>query len=384
MRRSRITALGLAALGVATATTAGAATHVHRDSAAALPPVRHVFVIELENKGFDETFGAGAPAYLASTLPSQGALLTQYYGIGHESLDNYIAQVSGQAPNMQTQADCQRYVDVEPGLAGPDGQTIGQGCVYPAATLTIADQLAARGLTWHGYMEDMGNDAGREPARCGAPGDPTPPGSADDTQSATPTDMYAARHNPFAYFHSLLDSGACARNVTSLAPLATDLQQVRTTANFTWITPNLCDDGHDAPCADGRPGGLVSANEFLRRWVPLILASPAYRKDGLLVVTFDEADGTSDASSCCGEAAGYNTPMPGITGPGGGCTGAVLLSRWIRPGTRSATPYDHYSMLRSWEDLFGVTSGGADGKGHLGYAGQAGLQPLGRDVFTAW
>src|SRR5256714_14378063 len=84
--------------------------------AGAAPPIKHVFTIVLENKGFDETFGPGSPApYLSQTLPSQGELLTQYYGIGHASLDNYIAMVSGQAPNPDTQSDCNFYRDFLPG-----------------------------------------------------------------------------------------------------------------------------------------------------------------------------------------------------------------------------------------------------------------------------
>src|SRR5882672_10590121 len=76
-------------------------------AAAAPPPIRHVFIIVLENKGFDKTFGPSSPAtYLSQTLTAQGQLLRQYYGIGHKSLPNYLAMVSGQAPNAVTQADC--------------------------------------------------------------------------------------------------------------------------------------------------------------------------------------------------------------------------------------------------------------------------------------
>src|SRR3954453_12738844 len=116
MRRTLVCLVALAALLSATAT------------AAAAPPIKHVFVIALENKGFDETFGPSSPApYLAHDLPAQGQLLTQYYGIGHASLDNYIALVSGQAPNIVTQADCPFYFDMLPGVIAPNGQAIGQG-----------------------------------------------------------------------------------------------------------------------------------------------------------------------------------------------------------------------------------------------------------------
>ena len=244
-----------------------------------------------------------------------------------------------------------------PGTIGADGQAVGKGCVYPATVKTIADQLSAAGLSWKGYMEDMGNRAG-QPHTCRHPTIGTP----DSTQKARLGDQYAARHNPFVYFHSLLDSGACASRDVPLGRLSGDLTSAARTPNLSLISPNLCNDGHDSPCVDGRPGGLVGINGFLSTWVPRILASPAYRSGGLLAVLFDEAGGT-DASACCGEppfpnAMGTNGgPFPG---PGGGRTGAVLLSPFIDPGTIDLSPANDFTTLRSLEDLFGL--------GHLGYA----------------
>jgi hypothetical protein len=332
-----------------------------------------VFIIVLENKTYGEAFGASSKApYLARTLPSKGALLPNYFGVTHESLGNYIALVSGQGSNPQTQADCQVYTNMLPGTIGPQGQAMGTGCVYPAAVKTVADQLAAAGLTWKGYMEDMGNAPG-QPATCRHPGF----GSHDKTQTARVGDQYAARHNPFVYFHSLLDSGACARDDVPLDRLPSDLASAGSTPNYSFITPNLCDDGHDAPCVDGRPGGLKGINSFLQTWVPRILSSPAYKQGGLLAIVFDEADG-SDASACCHEPQFPNTPNNGGPSPGrgGGRTGAVLLSPFIAPGTVDQTPYNHFSLLRSVEDLFGLD--------HLGYAAASGLQPLGSDAFTCY
>src|SRR3954465_2916192 len=127
----------------------------------------------------------------------------------------------------------------------------------------------------------------------------------DGTQSTTATDQYAARPNPLDNFHSVIDSGSCHANVVPLYRLTTDLATVDTTPNFSFITPNLCNDGHDAPCvgtdATGSKGGGVTAIEnFLSVWVPNIEASPAFQKDGLLIITTDEA-AASDAGACCGE-----------------------------------------------------------------------------------
>lgn len=328
-------------------------------------------MIVLENKEYDSSFGPQSPArYLRGTLVAKGALLRQYYGIGHSSLDNYIAMVSGIAPDRATQGDCGRYVDfAETGVA-PHGQPIGDGCVYPAHVKTIADQLEAAHRTWKAYMEDMGRDESRERAPCGH----APLGAVDLTRHATAGDQYADKHDPFVYFHSIVDSPSCDAHVVPLTPLAHDLRSVATTPDFAYITPNLCHDGHDRPCRDGEPGGLESTDRFLSEWVPRIMASPAFRRDGLIVITWDEAP-SANKEACCHEPTGPNTTSPGAGGPGGGRTGAVLLSPFIRPGTVSDTPYNHYSLLRSIEDLFGLA--------HLGYAGQAGLVPFGADVFTA-
>jgi hypothetical protein len=267
------------------------------------------------------------------------------------------------------------------------GQVDGQGCVYPATVKTIGDQLDAVNhsnghITWRQYAEDMGND----PVRDGGTPDPlggtdcahaTQTGGlgVDNTNNATATDQYASRHNPFVYFHSIIDDQArCDTHVVNLDRLPQDLRSTAGTPNYAVITPDLCDDGHDAPCANGDRGGLVQADGFLRKWVPMITGSPAFRaQGGLLIVTFDEAS-ASDASSCCGEIPGPGSPSPGLTGPGGGRVGAVVLSPCITPGTVSQQGYNHYTLLRSVEDIFGLT--------HLGYAGLPGGRAFGSDIFN--
>lgn len=395
------TALLCASFGVHAATFA-ASPSVHP-----MPPIRHVFLITLENKNFSQTFGPHSSApYLAKTLRAKGALLTQYYGTGHNSLDNYVAMMSGQASTPQTSADCPIYASFHQTGMAPDGQAVGQGCVYPRDVETLANQLMAAGLTWKGYMEDMGNDPARESATCGHPplNAPDLTEEAEAPSAAVPGgDMYATRHDPFMYFKSIIDSPVCRQDVVNLRELRTDLRSVATTPNFSFITPNLCDDGHDSPCANGQPGGLKSVNVFLQKWIPLIMESPAYKKDGLIIINFDEGgDGkivrsgndvavTVYGASCCGEQEGPNLgrKYPIVVSHtshgrritvttlsyGGDRTGALLLSRFIRPGTVSDVPYNHYSLLKSLEEIFGIHQ-------YLGYAGQRGLAAFGPDVFA--
>jgi phosphatidylinositol-3-phosphatase len=421
------------------------AAHAER-TAPSIPPgaIKNVLVIDLENEGFDATYGANSAAhYLNNVLVPQGELLTQYYATGHASTDNYLAQISGQAPNHVSGNDCitntttlaSTYTDVTPGTPTADqatypGQFDGAGCVYPAAVQTIASQLDALpgaqnqsgGLAWRQYAEDMGNDAGRDFGTSDPLGGTDCAHPATDgtfPNKATTTDQYAIRHVPFLFFHSVTDNAAyCDQHVVPLGTvtvgtsgdtysghLAQDLAQERTTPRFAMVTPNVCNDGHDATCVGpntegGHAGGLVGADLWLKHWMPLVLNSPAYRSGHMLVViTTDEGDAT-DTTACCNEQPGPEDgnpgnppifqqfsilPAPTAPGqyPGGGRVGAVVLnSKWIQPGTIDTTSYNHYSALRSYEDLLGLTTGGSDGQGHLGFAGQTGLKPFGADVFN--
>jgi hypothetical protein len=385
------------AFGLAGSLSAGAVSggsHEHSGDAPkhAVAVIGHVFIIVLENEGFDKTFGPDSEApYLSKTLTKRGVLLTQYFGTGHASLDNYIAMISGQAATPETRNDCRTYQDFVASGTATGGQAVGHGCVYPSTIKTLADQLNEKSKTWRAYMEDMGNDPHREAATCGHPAlnaiDPTQ--SAEKPSLAVPQgDQYATRHNPFVYFHSIIDSAACEANVVNLKLLRTDLKSERTTPNLVFVTPNLCNDGHDEPCKDGAPGGLVSADRFLQTWVPLILDSPAYQRDGLLIITFDEGDATAQpdpaggyvinfaGKTCCSEEPGPNLgPFPqsakigsytlNFQDFGGDRTGAVLLSRFLKPGTVSNTPFNHYSLLKTLEDIFGDK--------YLGFAAQPGL-----------
>jgi hypothetical protein len=233
----------------------------------------------------------------------------------------------------------------------------------------------------------MGNDPNREAAACGHPA----LNATDETQKAEAGDGYATRHDPFVYFHSVIDEiNYCDKHVVALGSptgampaaalrgetgLATDLTALAKTPRFSLITPNLCNDGHDFPCTNQPSGAsaLADIDTFLETWVPKITASQAYRENGLLEIVFDEA-ANSETEACCEEMPGPGSPAPGISGPGGGRVGAILLSPFIRPGTVSTTPYNHYSSLASWESLLGLP--------RLAYAASV-PSVFGADVFTA-
>jgi phospholipase C len=379
--------LAFAALMLTLAPAAGAA------ASAGLPPIRHVFLIVLENKDYSQAFQlySGSDPYLSQTLPSMGALIPYYFGTGHASADNYISMISGQPPTADTKADC---VPAGPGNeVGPASDSYGvaqtNGCWYPAKFQTVADQLARAGLTWRGYVEGMQGNC---------------------SSAGIPGGKYAEKHNPFPYFGSLLDSGQCAANDVPLYPpadtgqavagssLATDLQSVASTPNFSLIAPNLCNDGHD-DCTNSSSAPespqqiqdeLAQIDAFLHKWVPAILASPAYKQDGMLVIASDEGGiSPTGASSCCSEPTTDpdGTPPGGeggsgvySPGPGGGQVGAVALSPYVTPGTQSDRCYNHYSFLHTVEDLFGLPYLAEAAKDNSNQPG--GVMSFGGDIFT--
>ncbi len=301
--------------------------------------IRHVWLIILENKSYDASFtGLNNNTYLWKTLPSQGILLKNYYGTGHDSLDNYLSLAAGQAPLTDTQSDCPDYdaitgsVDYSGNLysnpnygqltsaAGPNAAPGQNGCVYPTSVPTLFNQLNSAGVSWKGYAQDLGNPDASGPTHdagtqyCGAPY-ASPGATASTAQpnpgSANSTDQYVPKHFPFPWFESILKSGDCnAAHIANLfSPtdgLYHDLQSVKTTPAFSWISPNNCSDGHDAVChgnnlsggfsdpntpnaAVNYTGGLYAADLFLEHVIPEIEASPAYKDGGLIDVTFDEA-----------------------------------------------------------------------------------------------
>lgn len=186
----------------------------------------HVFVIVLENRSYSEVLGMSYVAELASKY----GLATNYHGVAHPSLPNYLALTSGSTW----------------GIADDGYHRLPAG--------GLGSQLTAAGIDWRAYMEGMNNG-------CFNSGYP-----------------YALKHNPFAFY-----GGSCPREVVSFTHFSSDMSG--TVPNFVWITPDLCHDGHD--CSSRQ------ADDFLAGLVPTILASAAWRDGGVLLLTWDEDDGGS-------------------------------------------------------------------------------------------
>jgi phospholipase C len=225
----------------------------------------------MENRNYDQAMAGGYTAQLAAV----NGVAANYHGVSHPSLPNYLAMTSGSTWGI---AD--------------DG--------YHSLPLTgLGTQLTGAGVSWRAYMEGM-------------------------TTSCFSTKYpYAVKHDPFAYY-----GGRCPAEVVPFSQFGIDAQSGNL-PQFVWITPGLCNDGHDCSTA--------VADRWLSQVVPQIQATPAWQHDGLLIITWDEGENAANH----------------------------ILTLVIRPGGQHATSnqyYDHYSLLATIEDRFGVARLGAAGQ----------------------
>jgi phosphatidylinositol-3-phosphatase len=342
-----------------------------------LPPIKHVFVIMLSDEPYTSVFGPSSSApYLASTLEHRGELLSGFHAVAHEELANEAALISGQGPTLETAANCPSYTDILSTGAGEDEQVLGAGCVYPSSTQTLPGQLEAKHLSWRAYVQGI-DEAGAQAPACAHPA----LGAADPSaEQASSTGAYATFRNPFVYFGSIVGSPGCLADDVGLASLKGDLAHPARTPSLSYIVPDRCEDGNPTPCTAGAPAGMAQANKFLKRVVPEITGSKAYKESGLLVITVDEAPSTgafAESSSCCGEPLFPNDPVKTLIGAprGGGIVGALLLSPLVKAGSINQQQLNDFSLLRTIEDLFGLQ--------RLGYAALPAVKSFEPEMFVS-
>lgn len=202
--------------------------------------IQHIFLIVDENKPSSTIVGNTAAPYL-NKLINQYAYATNYSGVTHPSLPNYLALTSGSTDGITT--------DCNPPSAGCE-----------VNVKNIADEIQNSGRTWKAYAESM-------PSSC---------------YSLNYGNNFATKHVPFLYYKDIIgNSSRCDSHVVPFTQMATDLQSVSTTPNYAFITPNLCNDMHNCPVSTG--------DSWLSTTVPEILNSKAFTtQKSLLIITWDE------------------------------------------------------------------------------------------------
>jgi hypothetical protein len=347
------------------------------------PPITNVWVVALSQGSFGQSLGAPAAyPYLDKTLVPEGTLLTGYRVVAHSELANEVALLSGQAPNTATEANCPTYEAVQPQTtSGAGGLAAGTGCVYPASVQTLAGQVTTAGLTWRGYAQDMSSTTAGTVESCVHP----VLGEAAPTIAPVAGQDYAAFRNPFVYFDSLLENGACVGDDVDLSQLGPDLGNPASTPNFNWIAPAACDGGSQGTCASaGTSAGTAPVDSFLNEVVAQITATAAFQSHGLIIITFDSAPSAATQSGAAAsrkagadratETSARDARQAATPTTSGSVVGALLLSPFVHHGSRVSAALNDFSLLKSLEQLYGVPL--------LGHAADPGVAQLGAKVYT--
>jgi phosphatidylinositol-3-phosphatase len=319
----------------------------------------HVFVIIAENKNFEHIIGS-ANAPRLNALAKDYGLATKSYGVVHPSQANYIAMLGGDTFGIH---DDDAWF-CTPGMVSPDCAFAGNSgyATHVLQARSLMDQLSEANLTWKGYFQDLpepGSLAIYNPSR------ETP----EPNQARF---LYAAKHNAFITFEKTRNDPKLAEKVVPLEQLRADLAS-GALPNFAHVVLNQCDDMHGLfPAEPMPPSDCVldfkkpeTVEALIRRGdkaigdiVDEIVASPAWSssKNIAVVVTFDE-DSTNSAGQqgCCG----YDPNSPANFG--GGRIATIVVTNHGPRHVEDATPYNHYSLLRTVEEAFGITE-------HLGFA----------------
>jgi hypothetical protein len=287
---------GLGALVVACALTLGCAQArpgrpLAIGAASALPrsPASHIVILVMENAEYGEVIGSSQAPYV-NALARRYGLATESFAITHPSLPNYLALTSGSTHGVSSDCtDCH------------------------VSSIDVVDQLEAARISWGAYLEDVPGPCFRGSGGGG----------------------YAKKHNPFIYYDDVARAPARCARLTGFGRLSADLRAGRL-PTYAWITPNLCDDGHDC--------GVAAGDRFLARTMPALLRELG--PHGFIVLTWDEG---SSERGCCGAASG-------------GHVATIVAGPDVRPGARDQATLDHYGVLGTIEQALGLPylAGAAD------------------------
>jgi phosphatidylinositol-3-phosphatase len=303
-----------------------------------VPPLKHVFVIMMENTSYDDLLSPSNPnTTFIQQLAANNGLATNYFGVTHVSLPNYIAATSGQT-------------------WGSNSDDVAQAPLFDHQNLV--DQLEAASVSWKAYMENL----------------PSP----GDLVSQTPDRLYVRKHDPFLMYPDVYNNPARAGNVVPLTQLSTDLAAGKV-PQFVWITPNVCNDMHggapSCPFPNSPTDALQAAlykdgDTFLRTWVGLITHSKAWTGHSAIFITWDEGGfedqspfGPTDLSPGPDSPILPATPANPTTGGGGDLAGGtvyggghvpmIVVARGV--GHRVDSEFaGHYSLLQTIEQNFGL------------------------------
>ena len=280
------------------------------------PRFDHVYVIMLENHGFDDALFNGPSPFMRELAETQG-LATRYFGVAHPSLPNYLALIGGDDFGVRDDEPSCFASDIAPSAS-----------CHQIADDSLVDQMRRAGLSFAVYAESLPAAGSLVTA---APGGVAGP-------------LYAQKHNPLPYFQALATDPARDNLIKPYDAFAADL--ARQAPNVALIVPNQCHDGHGLTVCHDRDRLIADYDAFVRDAVTAIRASKFFTRRSAIVVTFDEG-----ARSLFPDA-----PTSEFTRAAGGAdnhVATVVVTACGAP-VRDATRYDHFSLLATIEDGFAL------------------------------
>jgi hypothetical protein len=276
-----------------------------------------VFLIIGENTSASQVTAARAP-YLTGSIKPRAAWLTRYFALTDGSLGNYVAMLSGQFIRCEANND----------FSFTNGDVPGQHACHQKVD-NLLHQLDGAGVSWQEWNESAAN-----------------PCDMFDHGTTWYKNGYVSHHSPALYFNDIqahhssedvVPSAECRKKVLPAGTTApNDMSAYNAAlasgnvARFNVVVPNDCENGHDL-C--GGSSSVGQFDEFLSREIPKVEASPAFGSNGTIIVTWDE---------------GSDPPLNpkhvlmAVIGPS------------VKPGVYAGGRFNHYSLLRTLEDGFGL------------------------------
>jgi phosphatidylinositol-3-phosphatase len=272
-------------------------------SNAKLKNFQHVFVIMMENTGYDTLIGNPNAPFINSAAATYG-VANNYFGVTHPSQPNYIAATSGSTNGV------------------PDDNDI------TINVKNIVDQIEGSGRTWKAYMQSL--------SLCP---------NSDPTQHACGNQLYERKHDPFISYQDVQSNPARVAKIVDFSQFSTDLAN-KSVPDYTWISPDQCNDMHGRggggsidPCDFSNEQQLIATgDQFLSSTVGAIMNSQAFNGNSVIFIAWDESDFPfGDVSGCCDAV------------PGGGHVVMLTISHSSHKPRTSNVAYNHYSMLSTIE-----------------------------------
>ncbi len=298
----------------------------------AVPKYEHIFVIIEENKAYDQIIGSPNTPIINQLAKTYG-LATNFYGEVHPSEANYISMLGGSTFGIHD--DDAFYC--KPGISDRfcSNSKKADYVNHTISSKSLLDQLEEKGLTWKGYFESI----------------PTP-GSKEVVHPNVIRALYASKHNGFISFKKVQDDPNQLKKIVSLDQLTSDLKSGNV-PNYSHIIFNQCHEMHGLPECPKTPELLKVGDSWIGRIVNEIKSSSLWAAPGnsAIVITWDEDNNPSPkkgTQGCCGFDPNSHANF------GGGHIPTIVITNHGPHGVVDNTPYNHYSLLRTTEDAFGI------------------------------